>query len=62
MIDKDKLLGEEEIKLLEKYGIRVDGANTDTQILRLRAMHFLFFPEELIGGLITLDELLREVY
>lgn len=62
MIDKDKLLGEEEIKLLEKYGIRVDGENTDMQILRFRAMHFLFFPEELLSGLIILEELLQEVY
>lgn len=63
VIDRDNVLEKEEIELLEKYGIRVDGASSDsTHILRFRAMHFLFYPEDLLNGLSILEELLHEVY
>lgn len=64
VIDKNRLIDDSILEALKKYGIRIDGEHSDNNgqhVLRFRAMHFLFFPQDLLDGLELLQDYLEEV-
>ena len=64
VVDREHIIDDSCLELLKKYGIRIDGENSDSNsqhVLRFRAMHFLFFPQDLLDGLELLQDYLEEV-
>lgn len=62
--DVNHYISDEDSVMLEKYGIRFDGRESDNErrLVRFRAMHFLFFPQDLIDGIQFFEDFMQEIF